>query len=126
MFSEEKEELERRFGGIAALKSIPDALFMVDIKTERTALAESRGRGIPVIAITDTNTNPALVEYPIPANDDGIQAIELMTKTIVDAYQEGRNQNIEQQEQQQNTGQQLATESTMKEENSKFEAPNSK
>lgn len=89
MLNRERDRLRKVFGGIETMTRIPGALFVVDIKKEHIALQEAKVLGIPVIAIVDTNTDPDLVDYPIPANDDSIRTIELITKVIADAVIEG-------------------------------------
>ena len=88
--SREMKRLEIKFGGIKKMNKIPEAVFIVDIQEEETALLESIAKNVPVIAITDTNTNPSKIEFPIPANDDAIRSIELITNIIADAVIEGR------------------------------------
>ena len=77
--------LERKFGGIKNMKKIPDAVFVIDIKENDIAVIESNTKKIPVIALIDTNADPSLVNYPIPANDDAIGSISLMANAIADA-----------------------------------------
>lgn len=89
-FDEDIERLEFLVGGVEHLTELPHALFVVDIKKERTAINEAKKMGIPVIALTDTNTNPELVDYPIPANDDATKSIELICTVISDAIAEGK------------------------------------
>lgn len=76
--------------GLSSLKKTPDAMFIVDIRTEKTAVVESLVRHIPTIAITDTNVNPEQVTHPIPANDDAVKSIALITKALADAILEGK------------------------------------
>lgn len=89
LLNRERDRLRKVFGGIETMTRTPGALFVVDIKKEHIALKEAKVLGIPVIAIVDTNTDPDLVDYPIPANDDSIRTIELITKIIADAVIEG-------------------------------------
>lgn len=89
MLNREKERLRKVFGGIEEMTRIPGALFIVDIKKEHLAVKEAKILGIPVFAIVDTNTDPEDVDYPIPANDDSIKTIELVTKIMADAITEG-------------------------------------
>ncbi len=86
----EIKRLEIKFGGIKNMKKLPDAIFVVDINEEETAIAESRAKKIPIIAIVDTNSDVSLVDYPIPANDDAMRSIELITNEIADAVIEGK------------------------------------
>lgn len=83
--------LERFFGGVATLKAIPDALFVIDIKKEAGAVREAIVKKVPVIGIVDSNSDPTMVDYPIPANDDAIHSIKIITHTIAQAYKEGRS-----------------------------------
>ncbi|MEK7665818.1 MAG: 30S ribosomal protein S2 [Patescibacteria group bacterium] len=84
------EDMERKVGGIQTMMQVPDALFIVDVRAEKTALAEAIGKKIPVIAMVDTNVNPRDVAYPIPANDDGSKSIELILSFVAEAIKEGR------------------------------------
>lgn len=85
----EKEKLERFLGGIKNMRQLPDALFVVDPRKERIAVAEARRLGIPIVAIVDTNCNPDEIDYVIPGNDDAIRAVKLLTSKIADAVLEG-------------------------------------
>ncbi len=82
--------LTRLLGGIRYLQRLPDALFVVDPDREAIAVKEANRMDIPVVAMVDTNCDPGLIAYPIPANDDAIRAIRLMTARIADAAAEGR------------------------------------
>jgi len=84
------EELEGLIGGIQTLTKLPDALYIVDPRKEETPFKEALKRHIPVIALCDTNTNPENITYPIPANDDAIKSIEVITAAIADAVREGK------------------------------------
>ena len=86
----EKEKLLKNLGGIREMKDLPGALFIVDPRKERIAIAEARNLGIPVVAIVDTNCDPDEVEYPIPGNDDAIRAVKLITSKMADAVLEGK------------------------------------
>ncbi|MEM6782564.1 MAG: 30S ribosomal protein S2 [Bacteroidota bacterium] len=86
----ETEKLDRVLGGIAQMGRLPGAIFIVDIRREHIAVDEARKLGIPVIAMVDTNVDPDLVDFPIPANDDAMKSIQLATRTIADAVMEGR------------------------------------
>ncbi len=86
----EKEKLVKNLGGIRDMKEIPGALFIVDPRKERIAVAEAKKLGIPVVAIVDTNCDPDEVEYPIPGNDDAIRAVKLIASKMADAVLEGR------------------------------------
>ena len=85
-------QLERLFGGLVDLKEIPEALFVVDVKREETAVLEARKKGVKVFAIVDSNVNPSLVDYPIPGNDDAVRAIKLLISTFASAVAEGRSE----------------------------------
>ena len=87
---EEILRLNRQMGGFKEMTSLPDALFIIDPTKERIALAEAKRVGIPVVAIVDTNCNPADINYPIPANDDAIRTIKLICSKIADAIIEGK------------------------------------
>jgi small subunit ribosomal protein S2 len=87
--SREREKLEIQFGSIADMSRLPAALFIVDISKEHIAVAEARRLNIPTFAIVDTNSNPNLVDYPIPANDDAAKSIALIMEVVVGAIQEG-------------------------------------
>ncbi|MFC1937249.1 30S ribosomal protein S2 [Chloroflexota bacterium] len=82
--------LNKQLGGFKEMTSLPGALFIVDPTKERIALVEAKRMGIPVVAIVDTNCNPDEVDHPIPANDDAIRAIRLVTSRIADAVLEGK------------------------------------
>ena len=88
--SREQEKLERSLGGIKKMRSLPDALFVVDVDHEDIAIREARKLGIPVVAIVDTNCSPQGVDYIIPGNDDAMRAIELYAGVIADAVLEGK------------------------------------
>ena len=89
MMSREREKLDRVLGGIADLGRLPAALFVVDVKREHIAVKEAQKLGIPVFAIVDTNSNPELVQFPIPANDDASKSIQLIINVIGKAIEEG-------------------------------------
>jgi len=88
LLREESERLERFLGGIKDMPKLPGAMFIVDLKKERIALAEARKLEIPVVAIVDTNCDPDEVDYVIPGNDDAIRAIKLISNKIADAILE--------------------------------------
>lgn len=90
MIQWEIEDMEVRLGGIENMTKTPDALFIVDVRTERTAVKEAQVLGIQVIAVCDTNVNPDGVRYMIPANDDSVKTIELLCKTVSDSIKEGK------------------------------------
>lgn len=86
----EKNKLEKNLGGIKDMERLPGAIFVIDSRKERIAVAEAKRLGIPVIGIVDTNCDPDDIDYPIPGNDDAIRAIKLITSRIADAFLEGR------------------------------------
>ena len=86
----EEERLEKYLGGIKEMKDIPAAMFVVDPRKEKNAIAEAHKLGIPVIAIVDTNCDPEEADYPIPGNDDAIRAVKLIVSTIGNAIIEGK------------------------------------
>ncbi|MDD3724301.1 MAG: 30S ribosomal protein S2 [Bacteroidales bacterium] len=87
--SREKAKLEKNFGSIADLTRLPSAVFVVDINKEHIAVAEARRLNIPTFAMVDTNTNPDLIDFPIPANDDASKSITIIVKYMCDAIKEG-------------------------------------
>lgn len=84
-FDREIKKLEVRVAGLVSLNKTPDALFVWDIKEEETAVREAIQKNIPIIAVCDTNVNPELVNYPIPANDDSTKTIDLILGAVKDA-----------------------------------------
>ena len=85
----QREKLEKTFGSISDMTRQPAAIFIVDILKEHIALAEARRLNIPTFAMVDTNSNPKLVDFPIPANDDATKSISLILDQICNAIQEG-------------------------------------
>lgn len=90
MLEREIQSLEELVGGIESMTKLPDAMFVVDCKKEKTAIKEANKLHIPVIAMVDTNVNPDKIDYPIPANDDGIKSITYITNQIVAAIERGK------------------------------------
>ena len=86
----EIERLEKFLGGIKEMEKLPGALFVVDPRKEKIAVAEARKLGIPIVAIVDTNCDPDEIDYVIPGNDDAIRAVRLISSTIANAIIEGR------------------------------------
>ena len=86
----EMEKLQKYLGGIKNMNKLPGALFVIDPRKERIAVAEARKLGIPIVAIVDTNCDPDEIDYVIPGNDDAIRAVKLLTAKIADAVLEGR------------------------------------
>ena len=91
-FDKEIGRLEIKVGGLASLNKLPDALFVWDIKKEKTAVEEARKKNIPIIAICDTNVNPEPINYIIPANDDATKTIKLILALVREAIEEGREE----------------------------------
>jgi small subunit ribosomal protein S2 len=90
LLKHEMEKLQKFLGGIKDMKKLPSALFIIDPKKEEIAVAEARKLHIPIIATVDTNCDPDVIDYPVPANDDAIRAVKLLTGKIADAILEGR------------------------------------
>jgi small subunit ribosomal protein S2 len=90
-WGKEKEKLERLYGGVYTLTKKPDVLFVIDAKLESLAIKEASKMKVPTVAIVDTNADPALVNYPIPANDDAVGSLGLIIGYVLDAWKEGRN-----------------------------------
>jgi small subunit ribosomal protein S2 len=89
MLERERIKLEKLLGGVVDMARLPAALFIVDVKREHIAVAEARNLGIPIIAMCDTNSNPEVVDYPIPGNDDAYKAVSLVTLAIGKAIEDG-------------------------------------
>src|SRR5438874_1999910 len=92
LFDRERAKLDKNLAGIKNLGRLPGALFVVDAKKERIAVAEANKLGIPVVAIVDTNADPDLITVPVPGNDDAIRAVSLITNAISDVIAEARRQ----------------------------------
>ena len=90
LIQREINRLQTRLSGIRNMKRLPDMLFIVDLEREATAAHEANIKGIPIVAMVDTNCDPTLVDYIIPSNDDAIRAIKLIVSQIADAVIEGR------------------------------------
>jgi small subunit ribosomal protein S2 len=86
----EREKLEKALVGIKTMESLPSAVFIIDPRKEKIAVAEAQRLGIPIVAIVDTNCDPTGIDYPIPGNDDAIRAVRLITARVADAMLEGR------------------------------------
>jgi small subunit ribosomal protein S2 len=87
----QKEKLERVLGGIRTMKRLPGAIFVVDTVREAIAVSEARKLNIPVFAICDTNSDPDVIDYVIPANDDAFKSIAIITKSLADAVDEAKS-----------------------------------
>mgnify|MGYP000155150305 len=86
----QRDKLEKYLGGIKDMKKLPGAMFIVDPRKEKIAIAEAKKLNIPVVAIVDTNCDPDEVDYVIPGNDDAIRAVKLIASTMANAIIEGR------------------------------------
>jgi len=91
MLMREKDKLVKILGGISDMSRLPAALFVVDVKKEHIAIREARSLGIPIFAIVDTNCDPDEINYVIPANDDAIRSIELISSAVADTIIEARS-----------------------------------
>ncbi len=89
MLTREKNKLERTLGGMRDMTKVPSAVWIVDTNKEHIAVDEARKLGIPVVAILDTNCDPDLVDFPIPANDDAIRSVDVLTRVVASAVAEG-------------------------------------
>jgi small subunit ribosomal protein S2 len=85
----EKEKMKKVLDGIEEMKRLPGAIFIVDTKKEQIAVLEARKLNIPIFAIVDTNSDPTIIDFPIPANDDAAKSISIISRTIADAVIEG-------------------------------------
>lgn len=97
---EELKKLKANLGGILELTKVPNAIFVVDVQKEMTAIKEARKMGLPIVAITDTNVNPELVDYPIPANDDAVKTIKIICEYLADAIKATPVKNVPKDEKQ--------------------------
>jgi small subunit ribosomal protein S2 len=86
------EKLDKYLIGLTTLDKMPDALFIADMRTEKTALAEAKRTEVPTVAVCDTNVNPEQVNYAIPANDDAVNSIKLITDLVAEAVKEGKKE----------------------------------
>jgi small subunit ribosomal protein S2 len=89
MLDRERQKLDKFLGGIKAMNGLPAAIFVVDPHHEHIAVREGQRLNIPIVAITDTNCDPDLIDFVIPANDDAIRSVKLITARIADAALEG-------------------------------------
>ncbi len=92
ILTKEMEKLKKNLQGIVNMKKMPGAMFVVDSKKEEIAIKEARKLGIPIVAIIDTNADPDFIDYPIPANDDAMRSIKLITGLVTDSIIEGKRQ----------------------------------
>jgi small subunit ribosomal protein S2 len=94
-FVKKAQELDVKVGGFAALEKLPEAIFILDLKTESTALTEALETKVPIIAVCDTNVNPEGIAYPIPANDDAVKSIDMIMTLVAEAVKEGKKLAVE-------------------------------
>jgi len=94
-WEKEKNKLENLYGGVAKITKKPDALFIIDSHLENLAVREALATHIPTIALVDTNADPSIIDYPIPANDDAVGSIKTIVSFIIDAWIEGRKEGVE-------------------------------
>jgi small subunit ribosomal protein S2 len=94
-WEKEKNKLENLYGGVAKITRKPDCLFIVDSHLEDLAVREALATHVPTVALVDTNADPAIVDYPIPANDDAVGSVKLIVSYIIDAWVEGRKDAVE-------------------------------
>ncbi|MBI2444729.1 MAG: 30S ribosomal protein S2 [Candidatus Magasanikbacteria bacterium] len=92
VFRKQLAQMERYLGGLAGLERLPDALYLSDVRVEKTAVTEARRMRVPIVGVCDTNVNPEKVDYPIPANDDAVNAITLIVNLVAAAVNEGREE----------------------------------
>lgn len=90
LISRKLEKFERNFGGVADLEVIPNALLILDIASDKTAVREASRMSLPTVAVCDTNSDPTPITYPVPGNDDGIKAIRILSAALIEAYLSGR------------------------------------
>ena len=91
-FAEQIKLLEDKIGGIQEMNRVPDVLFIFDVKKDKTALQEALRRGVKVVAVCDSNVNPIDIDYPIPANDDAVKAIQMMADIVAGAINDGKKE----------------------------------
>lgn len=92
LLMKEKERLLRDLGGIREMAVVPQAMFMVDTKKEEIGVAEANRLGIPVVGLIDTNSDPDVIQYPVPGNDDAVKSIKFIASLITDSILEGRKE----------------------------------
>jgi len=92
-FRKEIQDFEKNMGGIKTLTELPEAIFVVGVKEEKTAITEAQKTGVKVMALADTNINPENLNYPIPANDDAVKSVQLILRYVVREIQEAKKMN---------------------------------
>jgi small subunit ribosomal protein S2 len=90
----ELDKMEKNYRGVIALEGLPDCLFVIDPKREMAAVREARKLSIPIIALIDTDSDPEVIDYPVPGNDDAIRSMRCITSFIVEAIQEGKKEAV--------------------------------
>jgi small subunit ribosomal protein S2 len=90
-FDREIEELDGKIGGLSTLTRVPEALFVLDARHEKTAVREARAMKVPMVALVDSNVNPMGIEYVIPGNDDAVNSIDMIAKLVAGAVTEGKS-----------------------------------
>lgn len=90
-FSKEIERLDKMVGGLENMTKLPEAVFVLDVKREKTAVMEAKKRKITVVGFSDSNINPEMLDYAIPANDDAVNSIDLITRVIAASVNEGKS-----------------------------------
>jgi small subunit ribosomal protein S2 len=93
VLQDDLRRMERNLGGMRDLRRLPGAIFVVDTRKEHLAMAEAQRLEVPIVGLVDTNVDPDEVDYPIPANDDGIRSVQLICHYVADAILEARMQN---------------------------------
>ncbi|MDO8583206.1 MAG: 30S ribosomal protein S2 [bacterium] len=91
-WAKESHKLENLYGGVAKITKKPDALFIIDSHLENLAVREALATHVPTVGLVDTNADPAIIDYPIPANDDAVGSVKLIISYIIDAWIEGRKE----------------------------------
>lgn len=112
-FEKEIADLEEQIGGVKAMEKLPEAVFVIDVKAEKTAIAEARRLKIPIVAAVDTNVDVEGITYPIPANDDATKAIEFLTKQVTLAVLEGKEQAVQRAEEKKAAAEEAAAAATI-------------
>lgn len=93
-WEKERQKLEGFYGGISSMTKVPDAIFVIDTHIENLAVRESIAMNVKTVGITDTNSDPTVIDYPIPANDDAIGSLKLIIQYILEAWREGKKQEL--------------------------------
>ncbi len=88
-FKKQLEKMEKHLGGLVTLEKLPDALYVADVRVEKTGITEARRMHVPLVAVCDSNVDPTKIDYPIPANDDAVHSIKMMAILIAQAAQDG-------------------------------------